>query len=83
MRWGTLACVLVLSRRSGESIVIGKDVVVTIVEFRGDQVRVGIDAPRSVQIYRQELYEEISRANQMAASVLPTDLDGLPGPPEV
>jgi carbon storage regulator len=80
LHWGTLADVLVLSRRPGESIVIGNDVIVTIVGFRGDQVRLGIDAPRSVQIYRRELYDEISRANQMAASVQPRDLDGLPGP---
>ena len=82
MPWGSLAPVLVLSRKAGESIVIGNDVVVTIVEFRGDQVRVGVDAPRSVQVYRRELYDEISRENRLAASVAPGDLGGLPGRPK-
>lgn len=70
---------LVLSRKAGESIVVGNDIVVTVVEFRGDQVRLGVDAPRSVQVYRQELYDEISRENRLAASVGPDDLAGLPG----
>jgi len=73
--------VLVLSRKAGESIVIGNDVIVTIVEFRGDQVRVVVDAPRAVQVYRQELYDEISRENRLAASVAPADLGALPGRP--
>ena len=54
---------LVLSRRQGESIVIGGDVVVTIVEVRGGQVRVGIDAPRSIEVHREEVYREVAREN--------------------
>ena len=51
---------LVLSRRVGESLVIGDDVVVTILELRGDIVRVGIDAPRHIQVRRQELLTEVT-----------------------
>lgn len=58
---------LVLSRRAGESVVIGDDVVVTVLEVRGDVVRVGIDAPRSVQVHRQEVYRELQAANAAAA----------------
>jgi len=68
---------LVLSRKSGESIVIGNDITVTVIEFRGDQVRLGIDAPRSVPVYREELYAEVSRQNREAAGIDVSDLDGL------
>jgi len=70
--------VLVLSRRVGESLVIGNDVVVTVVEFRGDQVRLGVDAPRSVQVHREEVFAEVSRQNREAAGFDPADLDDLP-----
>jgi carbon storage regulator len=56
--------VLVLSRRTGESIVIGNDVTVTVLEVRGDQIRLGIDAPRDVKVHRQEVYEQIAEANR-------------------
>ncbi|HHC08784.1 MAG TPA: carbon storage regulator [Actinobacteria bacterium] len=57
---------LVLTRRPGESIVIQNDIVVTIVEIRGGQVRIGIDAPRHVQIHRAEVYEQVRRENVAA-----------------
>ncbi len=57
---------LVLSRRPGESIVIGGQVVVTIIEVRGGQVRVGIDAPRSVEVHREEVYRQVARENVAA-----------------
>jgi len=60
--------VLVLTRRPGESIMIGDDVVVTVLDVRGDVVRVGIKAPRSVQVHREEVYRELQRANREAAS---------------
>jgi carbon storage regulator len=60
--------VLVLSRRPGESIVIGNQVVVTIVEVRGDQIRIGIDAPRDVQVHREEVFRELEAQNAQAAS---------------
>jgi carbon storage regulator len=59
--------VLVLSRRTGESVIIGDDIVVTVLEVRGDVVRVGIDAPRSVRVHREEVYRELEAANRAAA----------------
>jgi carbon storage regulator len=59
---------LVLSRRVGESVVIGDDVVVTVLEVRGDVIRVGVAAPRHVQVHRQELLEELASSNRAAAS---------------
>ena len=58
---------LVLSRRLGESITIGDDVIVTVLEVRGDVVRLGIEAPRSVRVHRQEVYRELQEANRAAA----------------
>jgi carbon storage regulator len=60
--------VLVLTRRSGESIMIGDEVVVTVLDVRGDVVRVGIKAPRTVQVHREEVYQELQKANLDAAS---------------
>jgi carbon storage regulator len=59
---------LVLSRRVGESIVIGDDVTVTVLDVRGDVVRVGIKAPRSVTVHREELLRELEETNRAAAS---------------
>ena len=59
---------LVLSRRVGESVVVGDDVTITILEVRGDVVRVGIDAPRSVSVHRAELLAELATTNQESAS---------------
>jgi carbon storage regulator len=59
---------LVLSRRTGESIVVGDDITLTVLEVRGDVVRVGIDAPRSMRVHRAELLEVVESANRTAAS---------------
>lgn len=59
---------LVLSRRVGESVVLGSDIVVTVLDVRGDLVRVGIKAPRSVEVHRAELLEELEETNKQAAS---------------
>ena len=59
---------LVLSRRIGESIAIGDDVVVTVLEVRGDVIRIGIDAPRSVPVHRAELLAELESTNRQSAS---------------
>lgn len=72
---------LVLSRRANESIVIGGEVVVTVLEVRGDQVRLGINAPKSVTVHREEVHAEIQRANQQAAEVRSVDLGRLPRVP--
>ncbi len=62
---------LVLSRRSHESIRIGDTIVVTVLEVRGDHVRLGIDAPKDVEVHRQEVYDAIQTANVSAASPAP------------
>lgn len=59
---------LVLSRRPGESVVVGDDVTISILEVRGDVVRVGISAPRSVAVHRAELLAELETTNKNAAS---------------
>lgn len=59
---------LVLSRRPGESVVIGDDITISILEIRGDIVRVGIDAPRSVSVHRAELLQQLEVTNRTAAS---------------
>jgi carbon storage regulator len=73
--------VLVLSRRVGESVVIGDGspdaVTVTVLEVRGDVVRIGIDAPRSVAVHRAELLAELADANADAASPSETTLASL------
>ena len=58
---------LVLTRRAGESIVIGNEIVVTIVEVRSGQVRLGIQAPRHIEVHRHEIYEQVREANIKAA----------------
>jgi len=59
---------LVLTRKAGESVMIGDDVVVTVLEARGDVIRIGIQAPRDVQVHREEVYKELREANREAAS---------------
>jgi carbon storage regulator len=60
--------VLVLTRRAGESVVIGDDVRVVVLDVRGDTVRLGIEAPRSIQVHRAEVYAEVQAANAAAAT---------------
>jgi carbon storage regulator len=62
---------LVLSRKKNESIVIDDRIVITVVEIRGDKVRLGIEAPRDVPIHRSEVYEAIRRANEAPAETQP------------
>lgn len=65
---------LVLTRRANQSIRIGDDIVITVVEMRGDQVRLGIEAPRSVAIHRTEVLAQVERENAEAAQTAPADL---------
>ena len=58
---------LVLTRKAGESIVIGSDIRVTILELQGRQVRLGIEAPSDVSVHRGEVYERIREENELAA----------------
>lgn len=57
---------LVLTRKAGERVLIGDDIVVTILESRGDGVRIGIDAPRGIRIQRDEVVKAVTEANQEA-----------------
>ena len=65
---------LLLTRKLGENIRIGDDVKITIVEVKGNHVKLGIDAPPSVKVHREEIYERIQRQNRKAAGTEPADL---------
>ncbi|MCZ7527677.1 MAG: carbon storage regulator CsrA [Acidimicrobiia bacterium] len=78
---------LVLTRRANQSIMIGHDIVVTVLEVRGDQVRLGIRAPRDVDVHREEVFAALQKANVSAASPSQDALRSLeklrpPAPPE-
>ena len=64
---------LVLSRHRDESIIIGDDIVVTIVDIRGDKVRLGINAPQDIPVHRREVYEAIQRENRKSSQIRPND----------
>jgi len=57
---------LVLSRKKGQSIVIGDNIEITVVEIQGDMVRIGINAPREITVHRQEVFQQIKAENQQA-----------------
>lgn len=72
---------LVLTRRANQSIMIGHDIVVTVLEVRGDQVRLGIRAPRSVDVHREEVFASLQQSNKAAAaSARDHSLDEAPLP---
>jgi carbon storage regulator len=71
---------LVLSRTRDESIIIGDNVVVTVVDVRGDKVKLGIEAPQDVSVHRREVYEAIRRENQQAAKLRPEEARGIGRP---
>jgi carbon storage regulator len=62
---------LILSRKVNEKIMIGEDISVSIIEVRGDQVRLGVDAPRNVKVFRQEVFDAIMAENRAAAESAP------------
>jgi len=68
---------LVLSRQRDETIMIGDDIEVTVVDIRGDKVRLGINAPKEISVHRKEVYDAIRRENRAAAQVKPEDLSGI------
>jgi carbon storage regulator len=72
---------LVLSRQRDESIIIGDNVQITVVDIRGDKVRLGIVAPAEISVHRKEVYDAIQRENRKAAAVNPEDLAKLPPAP--
>ena len=65
---------LILTRKKGQSIVIADDVVVTVIEASGDQVRIGVDAPRHITVHREEVYSQISKENEAARAPDASDL---------
>ncbi|RMG66396.1 MAG: carbon storage regulator [Calditrichaeota bacterium] len=65
---------LVLTRRLGESINIGDNIKITVVDIDGKQVKIGIEAPRDISIFREEVYERIKQENLRAAEATPEDL---------
>jgi carbon storage regulator len=69
--------VLILTRKLGEGVVIGADVVVRVIEVKGGQVKLGIDAPRQTPVHREEVYLRICEENVRAAAHAPTDLDAV------
>jgi carbon storage regulator len=66
---------LILTRKSGETITVGDDVVVNVLEIKGSQVKIGIDAPLGICVHRGEIYEKIQQENMLAATVEAFDFD--------
>jgi carbon storage regulator len=62
---------LILSRKLNEKIMIGEDISVSIIEIRGDQVRLGVDAPKTIKVFRQEVFDAIRAENKAAAESTP------------
>jgi carbon storage regulator len=62
---------LILSRKINEKIMIGEDVSVSIIEIRGDQVRIGVDAPKTVKVFRREVFDAIRAENKAASESTP------------
>ena len=71
---------LVLSRQRDETIMIGDDIELTVVDIRGDKVRLGIKAPSHVAVHRKEIYDAIKRENQQAACLKQNELSALRPP---
>ncbi|MGA2013639.1 MAG: carbon storage regulator CsrA [Solirubrobacteraceae bacterium] len=67
-----------ITRRRGERIVLGDDIFVSVLEISGQTVRLGIDAPRSLRVYREELWLEVKRENEAAAHAADAEMPPLP-----
>jgi carbon storage regulator len=72
---------LIITRRAGEKMMIGDEIVVEIMEIVGNQVRVGIQAPQSVRVYREEIWRAVKDENRAAASDAPASLPTAPAAP--
>jgi len=68
---------LIITRRPGEKVMLGDDIVLHVMEIVGNSVRIGIEAPRSLPVYREEIWNAVREENQAAARVSP---DSLPAP---
>ena len=66
---------LILTRKTGEAIIVGDAIQITILEIRGKQIRLGIEAPGDVQVFREEVYRRIKGENLQASEVRVTDLE--------
>lgn len=66
---------LILSRKTNQKICVGDSIEITVIEVRGDQVKLGLKAPRSVKVFRKEIYDEIQRENQ--AAIVTGNIDSL------
>ncbi len=73
MSHGIMHRMLVLSRKRGEQIVISDNIVVTVVDIRGDKVRLGIEAPKDISVHRQEVFDAIQRENKQQSDKSSTD----------
>ena len=73
---------LKITRRTGERIMLGEDIVITLLEISGRSARIGIDAPRSVPVYREEIWVDVKRENEASAAAAITlpELDGAAAP---
>jgi carbon storage regulator len=67
---------LILTRRVGETVMIGNDVTVTVLGVKGNQVRVGVNAPKEVAVHREEIYERIKREEEAAGGAVKRPLTG-------
>jgi carbon storage regulator len=72
--------VLIITRKPGEKIMLGDDVVIHVMEIVGNSVRVGIQAPRSLPVYREEIWDAVREENRAAAAAAPNALPASPRP---
>lgn len=70
---------LILSRRVDERIMIGEQIEISVIDIRGDQVKIGISAPRSIKVYRKEVFQAIQQENLEASKAKPSALPRLDG----
>ena len=68
---------LALTRKTGDAIMINNNIEITVLEVRGDQVKIGISAPKEVSIYREEVYLEIQKENEEAQKISMDDIEAL------
>jgi carbon storage regulator len=65
---------LILTRRVGETLMIGNDVTVTVLGVKGNQVRIGINAPKTIAVHREEIYERVKREQEGGNSIAPAEM---------